>query len=126
MMTARPMFSCSSQNAQHDVGGHVVRQVADDVDGLRLRGPQVVQRAGTASDHGNPLHGHEVGLQNFDIVQGGVAHAHLRCQYVVEFDADDSLGAPDQQVGEHAATRPDFHHGAIRDVTQRLDDPLRR
>ena len=48
------------ENAQDDIRGDVVRNIPDDVDGVRLGWSQIMQRPGPASQHGREFDGHEV------------------------------------------------------------------
>ncbi len=93
------------QNSQHDVGGDVIRQIADYVDGLGLGGPEIVQRSRPAADHRGKLRRNEIRFEDFDIRFGRVAHAQLRRQHAIKLDSDHAFGPRDQHIRENAAAR---------------------
>ncbi len=113
------------QNPQHDIGGDVVRQIADHVHGFGLGGTKIVQWTGSAADHGREFSGDKVGFEDLHVGFGRIAHAQLRRQHAIEFDSDDASRPWNQQVGENAAARTDLDDGAVGDVAQRFDDAPR-
>ncbi len=113
------------QDSQHDVGSYVVGQISHYIHGIGLGGAKIVQGTRPASDHGSKFRGHKIRLQNLNVGPGGISHAQLRRQHVVQLDSNDVPGARQQQVGQHAASGTDFDHRTIRHIAQRLDDAPR-
>ena len=99
---------------EQDVRGDVVRQVADNIEGFTLRS----QRSQVGRE--------DVGFEDFDSGVFAEAEAQFGGKGAIEFDRDQALGARREDVGDGAVAGTDLDDSTLREVAQRVGDPVAR
>ncbi len=114
------------QQPQQNVGGDVVRQVADDAGwfGREIQARAQAARLGTEDRIQFDLQ--DIAFDDFDLGLHGELHAELGRKDTVQFHRDQPPRLPRQHIGDGAAAGADLQHGGLGNIAQRLDNAQSR
>src|SRR5689334_15583688 len=110
------------EKAEKDVGGDVVREIADDIDGLGsvLQAGPLQPGLGTEDDV--EVDSQNVAFDDFGIGHECKPHTKLSGEDFIKFDRNQAASSADQHRGQNAGARTDFQDGTAGRVAQSFDD----